>query len=203
MRRRDVLKGGIAGTAIATLGAHTISGRNRVYPDISISTDTSLTDIGFDIQSEVKSGFSSEKPAEIEMVLKNKSLMREIEVGPTPPFSTYTSDKEDPQLLLIPHNRGDIVNFIRKGNSEDSNSENNADVIPSAPIDDCWQIEVDIVTYAVANPIKLEHGETVSREYSVLQRGSNHDCLPKGRYQFSTSEYHESDKEWNLMIDLK
>lgn len=125
--------------------------------------------------AELTRDLSLNHPPLITTTLKNISnISISLDLGFTPPFSTYTSTRKegDASLILIPSSYPG-----RRGEN----------IIPSQPKDGCWTANRGPETLDSGKLATVPPNGKITEKYTLLNHPDNLECFPPGEYVFSES----------------
>lgn len=166
-----------------------VSQREHQQPDAELDVD-------------IRQQFSADHPARLRVSFTNTAdHERQIEFGPSPPFSEYRSMTLD--LVVIPED----FNFIEPSSETETETTDafvvTRSLVPSEPQDGCWEIENEFGHFAPVNERALLPGETIRREYTVLNSVEGEPCLPKGDHEFVSADYFDEETPWGFTIHIE
>lgn len=177
--------------------AHATS--SKEFPSITLKFDE--FDGGRDLKMSlaIVEAFSPTSPAVIEMTLKNTSSEhKELEVGPTPPFSWFWGSEVDGSstLVLVPDDRTYV-------GIEDANDDGQFTLVPDSPTDGCWRSPDRPVAKSIGRVVRLEPCGELSQTYSLLAAPDSDSCLQPGEFRFVDETYFGNDQPWGFTVVLE
>lgn len=185
--RRDVLSTVAASTIVASTGCIGF-GSSVQTPTIDVAVHDLWNEleplIEFDV--EVVQEFTAERPARIRANLttletdQSPDQQMTIQLGATPPFSTYLGLNDDHEIPILPDQNDHIPSL--RGQNVDT-------WIPDEPDDGCWRVPTLPKPNAgteARTTLRLPPNVTISNEYTVL--GYANQCFGEGPFRFTSGE---------------
>ena len=154
------------------------------FPDVAVTGDEMPPEQQVRITVEVVEQFSEQTPARLQIQFRNEAATpRSFLFGPDPPFGSLRGNSRNGSRL-----------HVLPADAARSSTGRFAHVIPSRPVEECWQLadrydRIDRGVLWNADP-----RETTSMTYVVLDDLDTDDCLSAGVYRFE-GRWGEQDAE--------